>query len=89
VTGTSQLTLYNRYGCHLCEDMLMLLNGYASELQFEVTTVDIDEDPDLRVRYNEAVPVLTLGDREVCRHFLDLNALREAMTRSDRHNLAN
>lgn len=75
-----ELILYNRYGCHLCEDMLASLNDYAGELKFTVTLVDIDNSPTLQTRYNEAVPVLQFRDREVCRHFLDLHALRKALS---------
>lgn len=80
MSSTRELILYNRYGCHLCEDMLASLNDYAGELQYTVTLVDIDDNPTLQTRYNEAVPVLQYRDREVCRHFLDLSALREALS---------
>lgn len=82
MSDTAQLTLYNRYGCHLCEDMLKLLNEFAEELCFEVTLVDIDDDPVLQARYNDAVPLLAIGTREVCRHFFDLYALRQALNNS-------
>lgn len=75
----TQLTLYSRYACHLCEDMLLSLQGYAAELNFSVNVIDIDDTPALRQVYNEAVPVLLCHGREVCRHFLDLQALREAL----------
>jgi glutaredoxin len=75
----TELTLLNRYACHLCEDMQLSLQDYATELQFSVTLVDIDDNPGLLQVYNEAVPVLMHNGREICRHFLDLQALREAL----------
>lgn len=48
-------------------------------MHFQVTVVDIDNDPQLRAQYNEAVPVLVMQGREVCRHFLDLDALKKAV----------
>ncbi len=75
----TELTLLNRYACHLCEDMLLSLQDYATELHFKVTLVDIDDNPELQQVYNEAVPVLMHNGREVCRHFLDLQALRKAL----------
>lgn len=48
-------------------------------MRFKVTVVDIDNDPQLRLRYNEAVPVLFSNGREVCRHFFDLDALTQAL----------
>ena len=75
----TELTLLNRYACHLCEDMLLSLQDYATELHFKVTLVDIDDNPELQQVYNEAVPVLMYNGREVCRHLLDPQALREAL----------
>lgn len=34
---------------------------------FPVAIVDVDGDPDLRMRYGERVPVLASGDTELCR----------------------
>ena len=39
--------------------------------QFDVETRDIDNDPDLRERYNTLVPVLAINGQEVCHYFLD------------------
>ena len=74
-----ELTLYSRYACPLCEDMQYTLQDFSTDMHFQVTVVDIDNDPQLRALYNEAVPVLVMGDHEVCRHFLDLDALKKAV----------
>ncbi len=73
------LTLYTRLYCHLCEAMLGALRALQPELGFELEAVDIDADAALVARYNEAVPVLCLGEREICRHFLDEAALRACL----------
>jgi len=70
------LTLYYREGCHLCQTMLQALRGLQSRLRFELTLVDVDRDPDLRQRYDEWVPVLCHGDRELCHYHLDEKAVR-------------
>lgn len=74
-----ELTVYSRYGCHLCEDMLELLHDFQSELAYSVRVIDIDDDPALVELYNDAVPVLTLRGEEICRHFLDLEALQKVV----------
>lgn len=71
------LTLYYREGCHLCQTMLQALRGLQSRLRFELTLVDVDRDPDLRQRYDEWVPVLCHGDRELCHYHLDEQAVRK------------
>lgn len=73
------LTLYSRFACSLCDDMLHTLQDFSTDMRFTVTVVDIDNDPQLRLRYNEAVPVLLSSGREVCRHFFDLEALTQAL----------
>ena len=74
-----QLTLYSRAGCHLCEDMHTLLQSFSKDLEFSVDVVDIDQEPALHRRYNTLVPVLVLGEREICHYFLDKVALCKAL----------
>ena len=70
-----ELTLYYREGCHLCETMLQALRGLQPRLGFDLKRVDIDRDAVLRQRYDEWVPVLCHGDREICHYHLDEVAL--------------
>jgi Glutaredoxin-like domain (DUF836) len=75
-----QLTLYYREGCHLCANMLQALRGLQSRLGFALLPVDIDRDPALRQRYDEWVPVLCHGEREVCHYHLDEQAVIDVCT---------
>jgi len=58
MTGRTQLILYERNGCHLCEQVRVLLDemlgtdGYAR--------VDIEADDDLVLRYGFRIPVITV-----------------------------
>ena len=71
-----RLTLYGRAECHLCEEMATQLKSLAKDLGIEVLDVDIDSDPVLANQYNDLVPVLIHGDREVARYHLNIEALR-------------
>lgn len=73
------LTVYSRVGCHLCDDMLFVLRALQQEMQFDVEVVDIDRFADLQARYNTRVPVLALGEQEICEYFLDKPALLAAL----------
>lgn len=73
------LTLYYREGCHLCEDMEAQLYELLEVGSFGLTKVDIDSDDALRSAFNTRVPVLFCGSSEVCEHFLDLQALQNAL----------
>jgi len=78
LTGVAvNLTLYYREGCHLCDAMLQALRGLQHRFRFEIEMVDIDRDPGLRQRYDEWVPVLCCGERELCHYLLDEGAVRE------------
>jgi glutaredoxin len=75
----TQLTLYSRAGCHLCEDMFDTLQEFSKDLEFSVEVVDIDQEAELRLHYDTRVPVLALGEREICHYFLDKVALCKAL----------
>jgi glutaredoxin len=76
-----QLVLYGRAGCHLCEEMLAGLEALEPELGFSLSVIDVDASPQLAERYGSLVPVLMLGDQEVCRYFLDPAAMRQQFER--------
>lgn len=69
------LTVYLRHECHLCDAFMAELLDLKSRWQFDVETFDIDEDPDLRERFNTLVPVLMIEEKEVCHYFLDPDKL--------------
>ncbi len=75
--SASQLTLYSRSGCHLCEDMQNLLLSYLEEAGLSFTVVDIDGDSNLEQKYGSLVPVLKVGEKEICHYFLDVKALQQ------------
>ena len=54
-----RLVLYERAGCHLCEDAAALLDALLGAGTY--ARVDIDADDDLVVRYGFRVPVVS-GD---------------------------
>lgn len=75
----TQLTVYYRLGCHLCDQMTALLVEYRDELEFEFSLVDIDADDALQARFNADVPVVALEERILFRHFFDEAILRQAL----------
>lgn len=70
------LTLLGRNGCPLCEDMRVVLNIWAARFAFTVNEIDITGNPGLEARYGWDIPVLLAGEREICRHYLDGQALQ-------------
>ena len=56
----SDVILYTRRGCHLCDDALALLtrHGIVPKL------IDIDANAEFRERYNECIPVVEINGQE-------------------------
>ena len=55
----SNVVLYARHGCHLCEEAEELLRRH----NVVATIVDIDTDPDLSSRFDTCVPVVEIDGR--------------------------
>ena len=70
------LTLMFRDYCSLCHKMRDALQLYQQQYGFALEVVDVDADAALEEKYNELVPVLLWGDREICHWFLDDAKLR-------------
>jgi len=73
--------LYGRPGCHLCDDMLAVLEDLRGEQDFSIEERDVDRDAGSRVLYGDRVPVLLFGDEEICHYFIDLAKVREVFGR--------
>jgi hypothetical protein len=78
----STLTLYTRAGCPLCEDMAAAANVLIAGSGHRLEPVDVDADPALKARYGWDVPLLFDGSTEICRHQIDLPALREWLSQN-------
>jgi hypothetical protein len=72
---TRRLTLVARQGCHLCDEMVRAVERLRGKLRFELEVVDVDSDPRLLERFHDKVPVLLAGDAEICRYWLNADAL--------------
>jgi len=75
--AVTELTLYSRLGCHLCEDMENLLPDYLEEAGLSLNTIYIENNSELEELYGSLVPVLKAGNREICHYFLDVKALQQ------------
>jgi glutaredoxin len=74
-----RLELYTRPGCHLGNDLRAICERLAEEIAFELTEVNIEADPALRVRYEREVPVLFVDGRLVVRFRTSERELRRIL----------
>jgi glutaredoxin len=73
------VTLYSRPGCHLCEEAKSQIAPLLKEFSARLTEINIDEDPDLRARYDYDVPVIFLGAKKSAKHRVDLTQFRRQL----------
>jgi glutaredoxin len=53
--------MYTRRGCHLCETAWQQLEQARRHYGFELSSVDVDADPDLAARFGHCVPAITVN----------------------------
>ena len=82
IAGPRELTIYSRPGCHLCEEAKKHIAPLVSKFGARLREINIDQDPVLRTRYNEDVPVLFLGPRKVAKHKVNLDQLKRQLERA-------
>jgi len=76
------ILVYDRHGCHLCEQMVASLFQFQQELGYKIEQIDIDTDPKLVEKYNVDVPVVLFNDEVIFYHFFDETALRQALKKN-------
>lgn len=79
MSAAGPVTLYTRADCPLCDEARERLEALAEDLGFAIEAVDIDADPELRARYNYAVPVIAAAGEEVARAPIRAAALEAAL----------
>ena len=70
------VTMYMREGCHLCEEAKAAMAPVLAALGAHLQEVDIDDDPGLRARYTNDVPVIFIGAHFFAQHRVDAARLR-------------
>jgi glutaredoxin len=76
-----RVTLYSRPGCHLCDDARAVVEEVCTELGESYVEISVDDDPDLRRRYGDEVPVTLVDGAQHDFWRVDPARLRTALTR--------
>jgi len=79
-----RVVLYSRPSCHLCDQARAVVERVCAELGERYAEVWIDDDPDLRERFTDEVPVTFVDGRQHDFWRVDEQRLRAALTRGDR-----
>jgi glutaredoxin len=71
----TQVTLYTRQGCHLCDDARQVLAEARRRSPFDYREVDIDADGETRRQYNDEVPVIAIDGVKAFKYRVELKDL--------------
>lgn len=78
-TSEPRIVLLGRPGCHLCEDARDVVQRVAEDLGVGWEERSIDDDPLLRERYAEQIPVTLVDGRQHDFWRVDEARLRSAL----------
>jgi len=76
---TTQITIYQRDGCHLCDVAQAELTALQDEFRFELLEVDIESTDELHALYLERIPVIALEGEELYDFEINLPDLKSRL----------
>lgn len=71
----TELVVYTRDGCHLCDALLDELTQFCSKNPYTFSIIEISGDDLLEQHYGTKVPVVTYQDDILCHYFLDTDLI--------------
>ncbi len=74
-----QVTFYTRRDCCLCDEAKGLVREVTGAYPVDLLEVDIDQDPDLRARFDQEVPVLFVEGRKAFKFRTTASELRKRL----------
>jgi len=75
------LTLYSKPGCHLCDDMKVVVKRVIQSARppVQLEEIDITTDPDLEARYGMEIPVLVVDGKKAAKYRITEDELRSIL----------
>ena len=81
----TQVTIYSRQGCHLCDDAKNVLESLREELNFEIEVINIDENAELIKLYSDQVPVIHIDGIHHDFYKVDPTRFRSSLEKHRQH----
>ena len=75
----TEVILYGKAGCHLCEEARAEIDAVRARRDFELTEVDVSLDPVLHARYGERIPVVVIAGTEAFEFHVDRAELERVL----------
>jgi glutaredoxin len=79
----SEVTLYGKPGCHLCDEARAVIATVRRERPFELREIDVTSDPSLHKAYGERIPVVEVDGEEAFEYVVEPEELRRMLDRVD------
>jgi hypothetical protein len=80
----ARVSVLRRDGCHLCDEVLVVVRRVCAELGVRLSVLDVDADEKLRAEYTDQVPVTFVDGKRFDFWRIDEDRLRAVLrTRVD------
>jgi hypothetical protein len=73
------LTIYSRPGCHLCDEMKVVVHHVGASFPLAIEEIDISADPELEQLYGLEIPVLLVAGKKVAKYRVTEGDLRRIL----------
>jgi glutaredoxin len=70
------VTIYSRPGCHLCDEMKVVVKRVGATIPLAIEEIDISADPELERLYGIEIPVLFVAGKKVAKYRVGEQELR-------------
>jgi glutaredoxin len=77
----TEVVLYSRPGCHLCEVARDVIEGVRAEVPFDLREVDVGSDDALEREYGIRIPVVVIDGTEAFEYEVDASLFRSLLGR--------
>jgi glutaredoxin len=73
------VTIYSRPGCHLCDEMKVVVKQVGATIPLAIEEIDISADPELERLYGIEIPVLFVAGKKVAKYRVGEQELRRIL----------
>ena len=73
-----EVTFYTKAGCHLCEEARDMLEDIAALTTYQLTEIDIRNDPTIFEKYRYRIPVIVINDETLIEGRIEFRDLAKA-----------
>jgi glutaredoxin len=75
----SEVTIYSRPGCHLCDEMKALVLEVGRSVPFSLREIDISDNAELETLYGLEIPVLLVDGWKIAKYRVSEQQFRRAL----------